>query len=99
MNRSDQNILGTEGIGKLLLKLALPAVISQLVNMLYNVVDRVYIGHMPENGVAALTGLGLCFPIIMLISAFAALFGMGGAPLAAGGDHKNIPCKNSSPEA
>lgn len=83
MNRSDQNILGTEGIGKLLLKLALPAVISQLVNMLYNVVDRVYIGHMPENGVAALTGLGLCFPIIMLISAFAALFGMGGAPLAA----------------
>ena len=51
--------------------------------MLYNVVDRVYIGHMPENGVAALTGLGLCFPIIMLISAFAALFGMGGAPLAA----------------
>ena len=83
MNRSDQNILGTEGIGKLRLKLALPAVISQLVNMLYNVVDRVYIGHMPENGVAALTGLGLCFPIIMLISAFAALFGMGGAPLAA----------------
>ena len=83
MNRSDQNILETEGIGKLLLKLALPAVISQLVNMLYNVVDRVYIGHMPENGVAALTGLGLCFPIIMLISAFAALFGMGGAPLAA----------------
>ncbi len=83
MNRSDQNILGTEGIGKLLLKLALPAVISQLVNMLYNVVDRVYIGHMPENGVATLTGLGLCFPIIMLISAFAALFGMGGAPLAA----------------
>ena len=83
MNRSDQNILGTEGIGKLLLKLALPAVISQLVNMLYNVVDRVYIGHMPENGVAALTGLGLCFPIIMLISAFAALFGNGGAPLAA----------------
>jgi len=83
MNPSNQNILGTESIGRLLLKLALPAVISQLVNMLYNIVDRIYIGHMPENGVAALTGLGLCFPVIMLISAFASLFGMGGAPRAA----------------
>jgi len=77
-----QNILGTEKIGKLLVKLALPSVISQLVNMLYNIVDRIYIGHIPENGVAALTGLGLCFPVIMLISAFASLFGVGGATLA-----------------
>lgn len=83
MNQAEQNILGTESIGKLLVKLAMPAVISQLVNMLYNIVDRVYIGHIPENGVAALTGLGLCFPIIMLVSAFASLFGMGGAPQAA----------------
>lgn len=83
MNSKDQNILGTERIGKLLFKLALPAVISQLVNMLYNIVDRIYIGHMPGDGVTALTGLGLCFPVIMLVSAFAALFGMGGAPQAA----------------
>jgi len=77
------NILGTEPIGKLLVKLAMPAVISQLVNMLYNIVDRIYIGHIPEDGMAALTGLGLCFPVIMLVSAFASLFGMGGAPQAA----------------
>ena len=83
MNSEEKNILGTESIGKLMLKLAMPAVISQLVNMLYNIVDRVYIGHIPKNGVAALTGLGLCFPIIMLVSAFACLFGMGGAPQAA----------------
>lgn len=92
MNTKEQNILATEGIGTLLLKLAMPAVISQLVNMLYNIVDRIYIGHIPENGVAALTGLGLCFPIIMLVSAFASLFGMGGAPQAAiamgRGDHE-----------
>ena len=77
------NKLGTEPIGKLLIKLSLPAVVSQLVNMLYNIVDRVYIGHIPKDGMAALTGLGLCFPVIMLVSAFASLFGMGGAPQAA----------------
>lgn len=82
MNPSD-NKLATEPVGKLMFQLALPAVVSQLVNMLYNIVDRIYIGHIPENGVAALTGLGLCFPVIMLVSAFAALFGMGGAPQAA----------------
>ena len=83
MESQKENVLGTEPVGKLLLKLALPAVVSQLVNMLYNIVDRIYIGHIPENGVAALTGLGLCFPILMLISAFASLYGMGGAPQAA----------------
>lgn len=77
------NDLGTEKIGKLLFKLSLPAVISQLVNMLYNMVDRMYIGHIPEEGIKALTGLGLCFPIIMIVSAFSCLFGMGGAPKAA----------------
>ena len=80
----DNNInLGEERIGKLLLKLAMPSVIAQLVSMLYNVVDRIYIGHMPETGDIALTGLGLCFPVIMIISAFAGMIGQGGAPRAA----------------
>ena len=74
--------LGKDPVGPLLLKLASPAIASQLVNALYNVVDRMYIGHIPENGAAALTGLGVCFPLIMLISAFANLIGMGGAPRA-----------------
>jgi len=65
-----------------MLKLALPAVAAQLINMLYNIVDRIYIGHIPEVGDTALTGLGIAFPILMLISAFAAFAGMGGAPLA-----------------
>lgn len=75
--------LGEGSVGKLLLKLALPAVISQLVNMLYSIVDRMYIGNIPEVGVTALTGIGLCLPIIMIISACSYLFGMGGAPKAA----------------
>lgn len=74
--------LGKEPIGKLLLILALPAITSQVVNALYNMVDRMYIGHIPEIGSAALTGVGVCFPIIMIISAFAYLLGMGGAPRA-----------------
>lgn len=78
-----QRALGTEPVGKLIARLSLPAIAAQLINALYNMVDRAYIGHMPENGDLALTGLGLCFPIIMLISAFSALIGMGGAPLAA----------------
>lgn len=73
----------TQGsVGKLMFKLALPVVISQLVNTLYNIVDRMYIGHIPETGVDALTGLGLCFPIILIVSAFSLMFGMGGAPNA-----------------
>lgn len=75
--------LGEGSVGKLLIKLALPAIIAQLVNLLYNVVDRIYIGHIPETGATALTGLGLCFPIIMIITAFSNLFGAGGAPRAA----------------
>ena len=74
--------LGNDPVGPLLLKLAAPAIASQLVNALYNVVDRMYIGHIPETGAVALTGLGVCFPLIMLISAFANLVGMGGAPRA-----------------
>lgn len=79
---NDRSFLGTEPIGKLLLKLALPSVIAQLINMLYNIVDRIYIGHIPENGSLALTGLGLCLPLILIVSAFAALVGSGGAPRA-----------------
>ncbi|MEG1315860.1 MAG: MATE family efflux transporter [Oscillospiraceae bacterium] len=75
--------LGTAPIGKLVLSLAVPSIIAQVVNVLYNIVDRMYIGHIPEVGATALTGLGVCFPILMLISAFSALIGMGGAPLAA----------------
>ncbi len=80
MNNID---LGEGRISRLMLKLAVPTVISQLVNLLYNIVDRVYIGHMPGDGVLALTGLGLCMPIIMIVTAFSSLVGSGGAPRAA----------------
>lgn len=75
--------LGSESIPKLLVKLAVPAVVAQVVNLLYNIVDRIYIGHMAEVGAAALTGVGLFAPILMLINAFAMLAGAGGAPKAA----------------
>lgn len=81
MNNSKE-FLGTEPIGKLLFKLAVPSVIAQIVNMLYNIVDRIYIGHIPGSGSLALTGVGVCLPIIMVVSAFAALVGSGGAPRA-----------------
>lgn len=74
--------LGKEPVKKLFWVLALPAILSQVINALYNVVDRMYIGHIPEIGPAALTGVGVCFPIIMIISATAFLFGVGGAPRA-----------------
>ena len=79
---SNREFLGTEPVGKLLFRLALPTVAAQLINMLYNVVDRIFIGHMPGDGALALTGVGVCMPIIMLISAFAALVSSGGAPRA-----------------
>ena len=78
----NKEMLGTAPIGKLLFKLAIPTVVAQLINVLYNVVDRIYIGHMPEVGDLALTGVGVCMPIILLVSAFAALVGSGGAPRA-----------------
>ncbi len=77
-----KEMLGSAPIGKLLFKLAVPTVIAQLINMLYNVVDRIYIGHMPGNGNLALTGVGVCMPVIMIVSAFAALVSAGGAPRA-----------------
>ena len=80
-HRSEE-ALASAPIGPLMVKLALPAVAAQLINMLYNIVDRIYIGHIEEVGREALTGLGVTFPILMLISAFTAFAGMGGAPLA-----------------
>lgn len=82
LKMSQEVDLGKEPVGHLLFILAVPAITSQVVNALYNMVDRMYIGHIPEVGSAALTGVGVCFPIIMIISAFAYLFGMGGAPRA-----------------
>jgi len=74
--------LATAPIGKLLLRLSIPTVVAQLINMLYNIVDRVYIGHIPGDGSMALTGVGVCMPIILVVSAFAALVSAGGAPRA-----------------
>ena len=75
--------MGTGSVKKLMAKMAVPALMGQLVNLLYNIVDRIYIGHIPEIGGAALTGVGLFTPILMLITAFALLAGAGGAPRAA----------------
>ena len=78
-----QELLATAPLWPLMLKLALPVVVAQIVNLLYNIVDRIYIGHMAENGDLALAGLGLTFPVILSISAFSAMVGNGGAPIAA----------------
>ena len=77
-----KELLGTAPVGKLLFQLAIPTVIAQLINMLYNIVDRIYIGHIPEVGDLALTGVGVCMPVIMIVSALAALISSGGAPRA-----------------
>ena len=74
--------LGTEPLGKLIISMALPSVAAQLVNVIYNMVDRIYIGHIPGAGAQALTGLGISLPVILLIQAFSSLAGMGGAPQA-----------------
>lgn len=78
----NKDFLGTEPVGRLLLKLALPTVTAQVINMLYNIVDRIYIGHIPDVGDVALTGVGVCMPLIMIVTAFAAFAGFGGAPRA-----------------
>lgn len=79
---NEKDLLGTEPIGKLLLKMALPTVTAQIINMLYNIVDRIYIGHIPDVGSLALTGVGVCMPLIMIVTAFSAFAGYGGAPRA-----------------
>lgn len=82
MEKRDEIGLGTAPVGRLLFRMALPAVAAQVVNMLYNIVDRIYIGHIPVTGAAALTGLGLCMPIICIITAFAALAAFGSSARA-----------------
>lgn len=79
--RNDEK-LGTAPLGRLILSLALPTVLTQLINVLYNIVDRIYIGHMQGDGNLALTGVGVTLPIITLIAAFSAFAGAGGAQLA-----------------
>ncbi len=76
------NDLGNDSVGRLVVRLAVPAIVAQMVNALYNIVDRIYIGHIADVGDIALTGLGLCFPIIMFVSALAALVGIGGGSRA-----------------
>lgn len=78
----NNEFLGSEPIGKLLWKLSVPAIAAQLINLLYNLVDRIYIGHIPDTGAMALTGVGVCMPIIMIVSAFAAFVSSGSAPRA-----------------
>lgn len=81
MNKDNQ-FLATEPVGRLLFRLAIPTIAAQLINMLYNIVDRIYIGHMGANGDLALTGMGVCLPIILFVSAFSALVSASGAPRA-----------------
>ena len=78
----NEQVMETEPVGKLFVSLAVPSVISQIVNLLYSAVDRMYVGHIPGNGTTALTALGVCVPIITLVSSFAQLVSSGAAPLA-----------------
>lgn len=81
MKEANDVQLGEGSIGKWLLRLTIPAVIAQLINVLYNIVDRIFIGKIPEIGATALTGVGVTFPLVMIIAAFSAFIGMGAAPL------------------
>ena len=75
-----KNDLGKDPIGPLILRLAIPTMLAQLVSVLYSIVDRMYIGNIPEIGTVALAGVGVCGPIVTLLSSFATLVGLGGAP-------------------
>ncbi len=83
MNSNSETALGTRPIGRLMLSMGIPAMVAQLINLLYNIVDRIYIGHIQGAGADALTGIGLAAPVIMLVASFASFAGAGGAPLAA----------------
>ena len=83
MANTPQKDMGTGSVKRHMVSLAVPALVGQVINLLYNIVDRIYIGHIPEVGGTALTGVGLFTPILMLITAFAMLAGAGGAPRAA----------------
>ena len=76
-----ENDLGRDDIKKLVLSLAIPSMIAQFVSVLYSIIDRIYIGNIPDSGELALAGIGICAPIVTLISAFASWIGVGGAPL------------------
>lgn len=80
MAEANKKDMGTGSVKRWMVTLAVPALVGQFVNLLYNIVDRIYIGHLPEIGADALTGVGLFTPILMLITAFALLSGAGGAP-------------------
>ncbi len=82
MQQDKERRMGTEPIGRLMISMAVPSIVAQVINILYNIVDRIYIGHIEGVGMEALTGVGVTFPIITLISAFSAFAGAGGAPLA-----------------
>ena len=77
------NDLGRDPVGKLVLRLAIPTMLAQLVNVLYSIVDRMYIGNIPDIGGLALAGVGVCGPIVTLLSSFASLVGLGGSPIMA----------------
>lgn len=93
---ASENDFSRGSIARHIFGLALPMTVAQLINVLYSVVDRIYIGHLPHASAQALTGIGLCLPIITIISAFANLFGMGGAPLCsiARGGHEEKRAQN-----
>src|SRR5699024_5259629 len=78
---TEKRDFGVGSVSAAILRLAIPMTFAQLINVLYSVVDRIYIGHLPHASAEALTGIGLCLPVITIISAFANLYGMGGAPL------------------
>ena len=80
-SKSNTQAMETEKISRLLARLAIPAVVAQIINLLYNIVDRIYIARIPHIGTSALGAVGLCFPLVVIITAFANLFGSGGAPL------------------
>lgn len=86
-----KNILATKNIRKLFIKMVIPSVIAQLITLVYNMVDRIFIGHIPEVGSIALTGIGVCMPITLIISSFAQLVGIGGTPRASMLLGKNEP--------
>lgn len=81
--QSKEEKLGTAPLFKLMMSMGIPALVAQVINLLYNIIDRIYIGHIPEVGAVALTGVGLALPMIVIISAFSAFVGAGGAPLSA----------------
>lgn len=78
---TDTHDFGEGSISGNILRLAIPMTLAQLINVLYNIIDRIYIGHLPDVSTQALTGIGLTLPVITIITAFTNLFGMGGAPL------------------